>query len=42
LKILESIDKHKENIMNNVGGNNVTPDETVPDKPIKNEEIIEG
>ena len=34
LKILESIDKHKENIMNNVGGNNVTPDEDVkPDQP---------
>ena len=42
LQLLQSIDKHKENIMNNVGGNNVTPDETVPDKPIKNEEIIEG
>ena len=29
--------------MNNVGGNNVTPNEDVkPDKPIKNEEIIEG
>ena len=34
---------HKENIMKNVGGNNVTPNEDVkPDKPIKNEEIIEG
>ena len=34
LKILESIDKHKENIMNNVGNSNEPPDEDVkPDQP---------
>ena len=36
LKILESIDKHKENIMNNVGGNNVTPEDKAPDQPPSN------